>query len=321
MLATLNSKQIIDEIVKDPDNDPHDVLDISSDVVLASRVAKPARTLAPELTIRPEPKLEKPAIEEPGLQEPKIQLTPPSPATAPSVDSAVRATASDPRVARKRSSMGKWLGGAAMTFLLALGSAGATIVWETHGDTAKQMIATWIPALAASPSQATAATSDQATATAPQAAAADQPAEQSAAPVQAPTPRVQDAAAPAIPDATQSVQSMTRDLAAMAQQIEQLKANIAELKTGQEQMAREMAKPAPPTKPAEARTDPRAKLSAKPASPPVRKPKVVYTPAYAPAPIAPAHAQAAALPPPPPVVQPQVADDDGPIVRPPMPLH
>jgi hypothetical protein len=319
MLATLNSKQIIDEIVKDPVNDPHDVLDISSDVVLASRAAKPAPTLAPELTIRPEPKIERPVIEEPGLREPKIKLTSASPAAAPSVDSTVRATSSDPHGVHKRSSMGKWLGGAAMTFLLALGSAGATIVWETHGDTAKQMIATWIPALAASPSQATAATSDQATATAPQAAAGDQPAEQSAAPVQAPTPQVQDAAAPAVPDATQSVQSMTRDLAAMAQQIEQLKANIAELKTGQEQMAREMAKPAPP-KPAEARiVEPRAKPSAKPASPPARRPRAVYTPAYAPAPVAPAHAQAAALPPP--AAPPQVADDDGPIVRPPMPLH
>ena len=37
---------------------------------------------------------------------------------------------------------------------------------------------------------------------------------------------------------------MTRDIAAMAQQIEQLKANISELKAGQEQMAREMAKAA-----------------------------------------------------------------------------
>ncbi len=28
MLATLNSKQIVDEIVKDASNDPHDLLDI-----------------------------------------------------------------------------------------------------------------------------------------------------------------------------------------------------------------------------------------------------------------------------------------------------
>ena len=37
MLATLNAKQIVDEIVKDTvkDNDPHDAIQISPDMVLA----------------------------------------------------------------------------------------------------------------------------------------------------------------------------------------------------------------------------------------------------------------------------------------------
>ena len=316
MLATLNSKQIVDEIVKEAGNDPHDVLDISSDVVLASRVNKPAPTLAPEF---PEPKALDPKALEPKALEPKIQVTPAAAAAAPSVDSAVRATASDLHVARKRSSIGRWLGGAALTFLFALGSAGATILWETHGDTAKQMIATWIPTLMPSPSQAIATPVDQPAA--PPVAAADQAAEAAATPQQPAAAQIQDAAPGTAPDAAQSVQAMTRDLAAMTQQIEQLKTNIAELKAGQEQMAREIARPAPP-KPAETRAvERRAKLSARPA-PPVRKPKPVYSQAYAPAPIAPPPAShAAALPPPSPVAQPQVADDDGPVVRPPMPVH
>jgi hypothetical protein len=87
-----------------------------------------------------------------------------------------------------------------------------------------------------------------------------------------------------------------------------------------------MAKPAP-TKPAEARiVDPRAKLSAlppRPAAPPVRKPKpMVYTPAYAPAPMPPPQSQAAVVPPPPPPASTsQIVDDDGPVVRPPMPVR
>jgi hypothetical protein len=125
---------------------------------------------------------------------------------------------------------------------------------------------------------------------------------------------------------------MTRDLAAMAQQIETLKADIAELKTGQEQMAREMVKPSAPKPVAETRSvDPRARMSAlppRPAPPPVRKPKPAvtqtYMPAYPPTPLAPPPPSQAATVPPPvaPVTTTQaVADDDGPVVRPPMPLR
>src|SRR5215469_13587248 len=63
MLATLNAKQIVDEIVKDTikdtvkDNDPHDALDITPEVVLASRATKDAPALAPEIASRHEPKI------------------------------------------------------------------------------------------------------------------------------------------------------------------------------------------------------------------------------------------------------------------------
>jgi hypothetical protein len=321
MLATLNAKQIVEEIVKDTvkdtikDNDPHDALDISPDVVLASRATKDAPALAPDIAIR---------------HEPKISADPEAPAAAPPVDSAIRAAANDLHVARKRSSIGKWFSRAFVTILLAGASAAATVAWHTHRDTAKQMVAEWMPALVASPSLAPPPVADEPAQPVPQAAAADRPAEQPAAPAQ-----VQDSAAAtataASPDTTQSLQGITRDLAAMGQQIEQLKATVAELRAGQEQMAREMAKTTQP-KPAEARTiDPRAKLSAlppRPAAPPVRKPKPVYTSAstrtYAPVPIAPLpQSQAAAVPPQPaPAPAPQaVADDDGPVVRPPMPVR
>lgn len=54
MLATLNPKQIVDEIVKDTvkDNDPHDAIQISPDIVLASRPVSVAPALAPDVTTR-----------------------------------------------------------------------------------------------------------------------------------------------------------------------------------------------------------------------------------------------------------------------------
>jgi hypothetical protein len=334
MLATLNSSQIVDAIVKDTvkDNDPHDAVQISPEMVLASRSFSVTPALAPEITARPEPKF---APERKINPEPKFSPVSEPQTAVPSVDTAVRVAASDGHSLKKRSSAGKWLRGAFVTFLFAGGSAAATIAWEKHGDTVKPMLAQWTPALASllpATSQTAPVTAAEAAAPTAQAAApaaTDQTADQSAAT----PPAVQVAAAPPQPDATQSVQSMTRDLGLMAQQIEALKASIAELKAGQEQMAREMAKPPAPKPVTEARppVDPRARVSAlppRPAPPPVRKPKPVvsqtYTPAYSPAPLAPPPpSQAAAVPPPaPPVATTQaVADDDGPVVRPPMPLR
>lgn len=336
MLATLNSRQIVDEIVKDTmrDNDPHDAVQISPDVVRASRLTSEAPTLAPEFTARPEPKF---------APEPKLSPEPKFiPVSAPSVDTAVRVTASDGHNRRKRSAAGRWLRGAFVTFLFAGGSAAATIAWEKHGDIATQKLAEWTPALMSllpSTSQTTPVQTtpvEGAQAAAP--VAPDQATDQTAATTPA-APVVTAAAAPAATqsDATQTVESMTRDIAAMAQQIEQLKANIAELKAGQEQMVREMAKPLAPKPVAEVKpVNPPARVSAlpqrapAPMPPPVRKPKPVvshsYMPAYSPPPLAPPPppSQAATVPPPvaPPVATTQtVADDDGPVVRPPMPVH
>ena len=341
MLATLNSRQIVDEIVKDTikDNDPHDAVQISPDVIKASRVSSEAPTLAPEFTARPEPKFApgpKLTIEpkfgpvsEPQAAAPQAAASQPA---APSVDTAVRVTASDDHIRPKRSTAGKWLRGAFVTFLFAGGSAAATIAWEKHGDAATQMLAEWTPALASllpSTSQSAPVAAAQATPSVAQ----DQAADQTASPPPAPVATAVAAPAATQPDLAPSVESMTRDIAAMAQQIEQLKANVAELKAGQEQMVREMAKaPAPkPVVEAKPPVNPPARVSAlpprAPAPMPVRKPKPVvshtYVPAYSPAPLAPPPppSQAAAVPPPPVAATQAVADDDGPVVRPPMPLH
>src|SRR5256885_12173662 len=49
-------------------------------------------------------------------------------------------------------------------------------------------------------------------------------------------------AAAASPGSPQLLQSMTRDLATLAQEVEQLKASVEQLRAGQQQMSREVAK-------------------------------------------------------------------------------
>src|SRR3954468_16755804 len=83
MLATLNSRQIVDEIVKDTmkDNDPHDAVQISPDVVRASRGSSEAPNLAPDIA---------------GSAKPTIDVAPGVPRmAAPSVDTAIRVAAND----------------------------------------------------------------------------------------------------------------------------------------------------------------------------------------------------------------------------------
>ena len=114
----------------------------------------------------------------------------------------------------------------------------------------------------------------------------------------------------------------------MGQQIEALKASIAQLKAGQEQMAQQISRDIVKNavartaegKSSETRTaEPRSRLSALPPRPaPVRKPRPVYSPAPS--------AAAYDVPPPataPMPAQPQVTTDpDGNlVVRPPMPLR
>jgi hypothetical protein len=238
---------------------------------------------------------------------------------------------------------------------LALFGATAAAAYQQYGDQAKAMAAEWTPpfVLAALHSSAAPA-AEQPNASAVQANAAERvPAQQPAAAAAVQSAPAVIAATPPAAEPNQ-LQSMAQDLAAMGQQVEELKATIAQLKASQTQMARELAKAsevraleakasearsseakAAETRPVEPTVRPKiSALTAPPAQrpaapPPVRKPKPVvstYSPAYAPAPVAaapiappPPPQAAAALPPPPPAQT--IADDGQPVVRPPMPLR
>jgi len=236
--------------------------------------------------------------------------------------------------------MSKWARRVTMAVLALVGATTAA-AWQQYGDQAKAMAAEWAPpfVLAALPSSAGSAAAEQPSASAVQANAAEQvPAPQPAAATAAdqPPPAVIAATPPAAEPS--QLQSMAHDLAAMGQQVEELKATIAQLKASQGQMARDLAKASEvkasevktseikaseaksaDAKPAEPTVRPKVSALTPPAQrpaapPPVRKPKPVvstYSPAYAPAP--------AAIAPPPPAQT--IADDGQPVVRPPMPLR
>jgi len=233
--------------------------------------------------------------------------------------------------------------------LLGLCGAIAAAAWQHYGDEAKAMAADWAPPFvlaALSPSDKPPADEPPAdepasapavqTAVADQAAAVDQPAAadqaatataQPAAPAQPEQGVAPAATAPSAESA--HLQSMAQDFAAMGQQVEELKATIAQLKASQAQMARDVAKAnearTSEAKPAEQSRRPRVTAVAppapRPAAAPARKPKPAYSPAQAtyvpPMPLYPASVQAQPAPPP----QQTMADDGAPVVRPPMPLR
>jgi hypothetical protein len=123
----------------------------------------------------------------------------------------------------------------------------AAMAWQSPspGDAAKQMIARWAPQLVPT----LLLTLESPGLPAQRAPLAVRASAASAAPPQ-PAPLAQIApqgvvppASALSPDSAQLLQSMARDLATVGQRIEQLKASIDQLKAGQQQMSREIAKP------------------------------------------------------------------------------
>jgi hypothetical protein len=235
-------------------------------------------------------------------------------AAAPKVDNTFRATDVN-NVPLLDSSSRVWIRRVVTVFVFALISVVAAAIWKHHGDAARETVASWLPlpSVIASPA-AEPATEPDAQPAAEQQAVAAPPTAQAASSKVAALP----------PEAEQQIQSLTRDLAAMTQQVEQLKAQIEVLKSNQQAAVA----PTPPV--ARAPTPkPPPRITALPPRPiPVAPPP---RPAYQPAP------QAAAMPPPPAAAAPPAAyppppqayppppqattqPNGEPIVRPPMPM-
>jgi hypothetical protein len=243
-------------------------------------------------------------------------------APTPTVDTTFRAAAVDHiKVPGGRPAMSRWVKKTSVAFLFAL-CAVAAAAWQQHGDTAREMISNWIPPFAM--------ISSAPTETPPLAA---QPPVQTAAAEQAPAVQPAAGAAPAVAaspaDSAQLLPSMARDLAAMGQQIEQLKASIEQLRDSQAQMSRDIAKnsetKASETKASDANLRRVATLPPRPVAAPPRKPRPAQAaatstlpqPQYPAFPAPPQPALSQPMSPPPATVEP----DGEPVVRPPMPLH
>jgi hypothetical protein len=316
---------------------------------LLSHLAQKAAQASPEASAVP-----KAVVPTPAVDTPTVDTT----FRAAAIDKID--TTDRPVVPDERPGIGWWVKRAFIAFMFALCSAFAAAAWTHHGAAARQMISSWLPpfVLAALPVSDKPVADKPAAAEQPdsapaQAAAADsapaQPASASQAPAQpsnaatpavaAPTPAMATptpAMATATLESAPSPESIARDLKTMGQQIEQLKASQA-------QMSRDIAKNSE-AKNSEAKTaepSPRPRAAALPPRPipaPPRKPRTAYLPppaaitapppTYAPSPT---YAAPPALPPPP-LPQPVVSQpallpeatypsDDGPVVRPPMPLR
>jgi hypothetical protein len=306
--------------VKMSASDPHDAPAIAPDVIpvtwadkVLADITSDARTIQPESLRRDR---------QPHAPSSAVAVA------APSVDTTFRAAeVGDIKPARANRPRSRWVGQVTMIFTFALVSAFAAGLWRHYGDPAREIIAEWTPLIAqwtpqfaASSPPEQAAPDGQTTAPAGQTAAADQP---PAAPDGTTAAAAPAAMAPP-QESAELIQSMQRDLAAMGQQIEQLKASIAELKAGQ------------PPAPAVARTTEAKPAEIKPPPAPAARPRVTaIQPPPPPRPAAPppvrrptpvqasaAPMQLAAPPPPPPAPPAQAtADDGGPVVRPPMSLR
>jgi hypothetical protein len=229
-------------------------------------------------------------------------------AVAPKVDNTFRATDVNDIPALDSSSRA-WIRRAGTVFVFALISVVAAALWKHHGDTARQTVAGWVPLSLATSSPAAEPSAEPAGQPAPeQQAVAAQPAAEAASPTTSGFP----------PEAEQQIQSLTRDLADKAQQVEQLKAQIETLKANQQAAVA----PTPPVARAPAPKPQPPKVTALPPRPvPVAPPpRPAYQPATQAAVAAPPPPAATAPPPVYPPPQPTTQPNGEPIVRPPMPL-
>jgi hypothetical protein len=268
--------------------------------------------------------------------DPELRIAPDfSAGAAPTPDAAARATATrddiqlgETEISAHQPTTSKFARRVVMG-LFALVSATGAAAWQHYGDDAKAMVAKWTPPLALTsllstakpaatePAPAVQAAGDQVTTPSPAQSAVNAPA----------------IAAPVAPEQAQQLQAMARDIAAMGQQIGELKASIEQLRASQQQAT--AAPPRTEAKLVEPKSVEPRLVEAKPAEPVLTRPRIVPPPAHSTvstlarrpkqtfpyAPIAPAPPPQATAAPAQIAPQPQMAEDGGPVVRPPLALH
>jgi hypothetical protein len=322
------------------DTDPHDVFVIEPDVSLAARAHKAPLDLLYDVLSHPSvPRPSDPAPAQ-VRPDPELRIAPDFSASAsvPPVAVARAPVADDTpvddiqlgetEISAHQPTTSKFARRVVMG-LFALVSATGAAAWQHYGDDAKAMVAKWTPPLALTsllstakpaatePAPAVQAAGDQVTTPSPAQSAVNAPA----------------IAAPVAPEQAQQLQAMARDIAAMGQQIGELKASIEQLRASQQQAT--TAPPRTEAKLVEPKSVEPRLVEAKPAEPVLSRPRIVPPPAHSTvstlarrpkqtfpyAPIAPAPPPQATAAPAQIAPQPQMAEDGGPVVRPPLALH
>lgn len=285
-----------------PTDDPHDFVVVSPDHV---RVAPSDDEISDLLRAAARYRADSQAGSKPDLS---------AASPVPPLDTTFRPTDVNNDLLGRRRAIGRRVTRALVALLLAACVGAAAVVWQASGYAFKKMAFKWLPKVAVTASLPLEKLGLTSPSTAPDAEPADPEAEPqqtaSTVPSASESAGAKAAETGQTPDSALSIQSMARDLAGVGQEVEALKASIAELKASQQQMARELAKAN--------ELNARAKLtSVQPrpvAAPPVRKPAPPYAPspptaaapAYRPTPSYPP-TQAAGPPPVPPAVQPYAA--------------
>jgi hypothetical protein len=220
MNSTLNPNQ----------TDPHDVLVITPDVVLVARADKEPSDLAH-------------AVSRASDSRPHMTSDFSAGPSVLPVDATFRAAAAN-NVPGDRTSIGARAIRAFVGFLLAVCIGVAATVWQSYGDAAKQIVARWVPqfALTSSSPQENPGLPEQPSPPAVQASTATAATAQPVPPAQTAPEGATPTAAALSPESAPLLQSMAGDLARAEQEIEQLKASIAQLKTSQQQMSRDIAR-------------------------------------------------------------------------------
>ena len=213
-----------------PTDDPHDILVVAPGVAVMVPTDEELSRLARSLRHPPFP------------QAPTEAELPPGP-TVPPVDTTFRPTAVG--VTGQRLTAG---GKAARTLVAALVVAactgGASIAWQSYGDAAETMIAQWAPQriLALLPLEKPAQSAQQPAPPAVEPTAANAEPASTVTAAENTAQGVAPAAGAPSAETAPSQGSMANELASAQQEIEQLKATIADLKASQQQMSRDMAK-------------------------------------------------------------------------------
>ncbi len=265
--------------------DPNDSAHMTSSPHPPQIEAIDTPTLAPELVgARVEPSLAKPENDSkvgvPNLEKGVAAAN----ASAPTVDTTFRAAATGPakkpvdKPAKTRSaknpakpSFGRRLVRGAVGMILTACVAGGAVLWQSHGDAVRQIftksVAPIVVALLSRESPA-----DVQPSAVPSVEAATVPLAPSAPAIE--PNNVASAAAGSSPEQTELLQSIARDLSSLRQDVERMKASVAELKAGQDQLSREVARASDKAtdKALEQALRPRVSMVSPPVAAPARKP-------------------------------------------------